>query len=43
MVVKAGDTAREDVEAALEVLDRRRALGVVLNGAEIGHERYAYY
>jgi capsular exopolysaccharide synthesis family protein len=43
MVVKAGDTAREDVEAALEVLDRRRALGLVLNGAEIGHERYAYY
>ena len=31
------------VEAALEVLDRRRALGLVLNGAEMGHERYAYY
>lgn len=43
MVVRAGDTAREDVEAALEILDRRRALGVVLNGAEMGHERYAYY
>lgn len=43
LVVRAGDTAREDVEAALEVLDRRRAIGVVLNGAEMGHERYAYY
>ncbi len=43
MVVRAGDTAREDVESALEVLDRRRAVGVVLNGAEMGHERYAYY
>jgi Mrp family chromosome partitioning ATPase len=43
MVVRAGETAREDVEAALEVLDRRRVLGVVLNGAEMGHERYAYY
>lgn len=43
MVVRAGETAREDVEAALEVLDRRRAVGLVLNGAEMGHERYAYY
>ena len=43
MVVRAGDTAREDVEAALEVLDRSRALGLVLNGAEISRDRYAYY
>jgi len=43
MVVRAGETARGDVEAALEVLDRRRVLGLVLNGAEMGHERYAYY
>ena len=43
LVVRAGETAREDVEAALEVLDRRRAVGLVLNGAEMGHERYAYY
>jgi capsular exopolysaccharide synthesis family protein len=43
MVVRAGETAREEVEAALEVLDRRRAVGLVLNGAELGHERYAYY
>ena len=43
MVVRAGETPREEVEAALEVLDRRRALGLVLNGADTGHERYAYY
>jgi capsular exopolysaccharide synthesis family protein len=43
MVVRAGTTSREDVEAALEVLDRRRIVGLVLNGAEVGHERYAYY
>jgi capsular exopolysaccharide synthesis family protein len=43
MVVRAGGTAREEVEAALEVLDRRRAVGLVLNGADMGHEGYAYY
>ena len=43
MVVRAGETARGDVEAALEVLDRRSVFGLVLNGAEMGHERYAYY
>ena len=43
MVVRAGDTGREDVEAALEVLDRRHALGLILNGAEMGRDRYAYY
>lgn len=43
MVVRAGTTPRDDVQAALEVLDRRRVVGMVLNGAEMGHERYAYY
>lgn len=43
LVVRAGMTPRDDVEAALEVLDRRRVVGLVLNGAEMGHERYAYY
>jgi len=43
IVVRAGTTPREDVEAALEVIDRRRIVGLVLNGAEMGHERYAYY
>jgi capsular exopolysaccharide synthesis family protein len=43
LVVRAGETSRDDVESALEVLDRRRIVGLVLNGAEMGHERYAYY
>lgn len=42
LVVRAGETGREEVEAALEVLDRRRAIGLVLNGAETGHEPYVY-
>jgi capsular exopolysaccharide synthesis family protein len=42
MVVRAGETSRADVEAALEVLDRRRVVGLVLNGAEMRHERSAY-
>jgi len=43
MVVRAGVTPREHVEAALDVLDRRRLLGLVLNGAERGGEREGYY
>lgn len=43
MVVRAGTTPREEVQAALDVLDRRRVLGMVLNGADQGHERYGYY
>ena len=35
-VVRAGVTPDEDVAAAIEVLDRRKVLGVVLNGAENG-------
>ena len=40
MVVRAGTTPREEVQAALDVLDRRRVLGMVLNGTDQGHERY---
>ena len=43
MVVRADSTPQSDVEAALEVLDRRRVLGLVLNGAEVPQGRYAYY
>ena len=43
MVVLADQTAREDVQAALEVLDRRRVLGMVLNGVDVSRERYGYY
>jgi len=43
MVVRADVTPREDVHAALEVLDRRRILGMVLNGVDTSPERYGYY
>lgn len=42
IVVRAGFTSQQDVEAALEVLDRRRLLGLVLNGAEVDQGRYGY-
>lgn len=42
-VVRADVTPRADVEAALEVLDRKRVLGLVLNGADARQERYGYY
>jgi len=42
-VVRADVTPKADVEAALEVLDRGRVLGLVLNGADARQERYGYY
>jgi len=41
-VVRANQTPREDVAAALDILDRRRVLGVVLNGVETETKRYGY-
>jgi capsular exopolysaccharide synthesis family protein len=41
-VVKANSTAAEEVTAALEVVDRRRVLGMVLNGEVRGSDRYGY-
>jgi capsular exopolysaccharide synthesis family protein len=35
LVVRADSTPEEEVEAALDVLDRRRVLGLVLNDAEL--------
>lgn len=43
MVVRAGVTPKEDVQAALDILDRRRVVGLVLNGAEATREQYGYY
>ena len=43
MVVRAGVTPQEDVQAALEILDRRRVVGLVLNGSESTREQYGYY
>jgi len=42
LVVRAGATPRQDVEAVLEVLDQRRVLGLLLNGAELGPSPSGY-
>ncbi len=42
MVVRADVTPQRDVDTVLEILDRGRVLGFVLNGAEIDRERYEY-
>ncbi len=42
MVVRADSTPRDDLEAALDILDRRRILGLVFNGAEVDVDRYEY-
>ena len=41
-VVRAQNTPQEDVNAAVDVLDRGRILGLVLNGAEPVAARYGY-
>jgi len=43
MVVRAGVTPQQDVQAALDILDRRRVVGLVLNGSEATREQYGYY
>jgi capsular exopolysaccharide synthesis family protein len=43
LVVRADVTPRSDMEAVLEILDRRRVLGTLLNGAEISRQQYGYY
>jgi capsular exopolysaccharide synthesis family protein len=42
LIVRADLTSQQDVEAALEILDRRRLLGLVLNGAQTSQGRYGY-
>ena len=42
MVVRADSTAQYDVEAALEILDRGKILGLVLNGVRVEQGRYGY-
>jgi capsular exopolysaccharide synthesis family protein len=42
MVVRADVTPHSEIEAALEILDRRRLLGLVLNGAQVEQGRYGY-
>jgi capsular exopolysaccharide synthesis family protein len=43
MVVRADVTPQEEVQAALDILDRRRVIGMVLNGSEATREQYGYY
>jgi capsular exopolysaccharide synthesis family protein len=42
LVVRADRVPREDVQAALEVIDRRRVIGLVFNGARIDEHYYGY-
>jgi len=42
VIVRANQTSQQDVEAALEILDRRRLRGLGLNGAQTSQGRYGY-
>ena len=42
LVVRADVTARRDIEASVELIDRRRLLGLLLNGAYMRQGRYGY-
>ncbi len=42
MVVRADSTPQEDVQTVLELLDRRRVLGLLLNGSTAEQGRYGY-
>ncbi len=43
VVVRANKTPREEVNAILEILDRRKVVGMVLNGADVDRDTYGYY
>jgi capsular exopolysaccharide synthesis family protein len=43
LVVRQHVTPREDITSALDVLERRKLLGVVLNDAETARTGYGYY
>jgi Mrp family chromosome partitioning ATPase len=42
IVVRADFTSQQEVEHLLEIVDRSRVLGLVLNGAKIDQARYGY-
>ena len=42
MVVRADVTARSELEAVLEILDRDRMLGLLINGVDADQGRYGY-
>ena len=41
-VVRAGGTKLPEIESCLDLLDRRRVLGLVLNAAEADEDKYGY-
>ncbi len=43
LVVRADETPKDEIEAALDVLDRSKILGMILNGVPDTADRYAYY
>jgi len=43
LVVRADVTPGEDVQSMLDILDRRRVLGLLLNGVEPNRDQYGYY
>ena len=42
IVVRADVTSNRDVQATLDLMDRSRLLGLVMNGAQIDQSRYGY-
>ena len=42
LVVRADVTSRRDVESSIDLVDRRRVLGLLLNGAQMAQGRYGY-
>lgn len=42
MVVRADVTSQSDIQAVLEILDRRRVLGMLINGVDAAEGRYGY-
>jgi capsular exopolysaccharide synthesis family protein len=42
MVVRADTTRQEEIQTVLEILDRQRLLGLLLNGAAVDQGRYGY-
>lgn len=42
MVVRADSTRQDDVQTVLEIFDRRRVIGLLLNGAIVDQGRYGY-
>ena len=42
LVVRADMTSEQDVQSVLEILDRERVVGLLLNGAKVDQARYGY-